>query len=102
MLPSNNYIDLTLGASGTQYTAPANGMFYLVKHATATNQYVGFLHYGSNYQEVMRAFGVADIFVNTLVRKGETVAVLYTTDGTSSNDKFIFIYAEGEQSIIKY
>ena len=77
-------------------------MFYLAKHATAANQYVGFLHYGSNYQEVTRAFDAADIFVNTLVRKGETIMVLYTTDGTALNDKFIFIYAKGEQSIIKY
>ena len=28
-MPSNRYIDLTLGASGTQYTAPANGYFAL-------------------------------------------------------------------------
>lgn len=30
-MPSNKYIDLTLGASGTKYTAPANGYFMLRK-----------------------------------------------------------------------
>lgn len=28
-MPSNKYIDLTLGASGSTYTAPANGYFQL-------------------------------------------------------------------------
>lgn len=34
-MPSTKFIDLTLGASGTTYTAPANGWFTVDIHGTA-------------------------------------------------------------------
>ena len=39
-MPSLHYDDLTLGASGTSYTAPSNGYIYISKVATANNQYI--------------------------------------------------------------
>lgn len=35
-MPSTRYIDLTLGASGTTYTAPANGYYYMGGYPTST------------------------------------------------------------------
>lgn len=35
MIPSSKYVDLTLGASGSTYTAPANGWFIVSKRGTA-------------------------------------------------------------------
>lgn len=40
-MPSEKYIDLTLGASGTVYTAPANGYYALAKSANGAMQMVG-------------------------------------------------------------
>ena len=37
-MPSNRYIDLTLGASGTTYTAPANGWFVVAATSTSTSR----------------------------------------------------------------
>ena len=39
-MPSNKYIDLTLGASGTTYTAPANGYFFVEKISGASNEWL--------------------------------------------------------------
>lgn len=36
-MPSDSYVDLTLGASGSTYTAPANGYFAFEGHATSSN-----------------------------------------------------------------
>ena len=36
-MPSSKYIELTLGASGTTYTAPADGWFYYYKSGNASN-----------------------------------------------------------------
>lgn len=36
-MPSDTYVDLTLGASGTTYTAPADGYIYLRRYAASDN-----------------------------------------------------------------
>lgn len=92
-MPSSKYIDLTLGASGTIYTAPANGWVSVNKTATASNQNldigssgVGFdIHSSSNGQWLC---------VSTPVRKGTTFYVNYTAGGAVN--WFRFRYAEGE------
>ena len=38
-MPSSKYIDLTLGASGATYTAPANGWVHMRGVSTSTSQY---------------------------------------------------------------
>jgi hypothetical protein len=101
-MPSNKYIDLTLGASGTQYTAPANGYIHLCKMATAAHQYIGI-----NPLELYNGIGSSDSLyydqsttAQTLagfipVRKGEQFFIYYTAQGQVC--AFRFIYAEGEQ-----
>lgn len=97
--PSSNYEDLELGASGSTYTAPANGWFAIGKTPTATNQRLAMFSRCTN-NSVRMATGVfssasqANLFVYLPVMKNEIVTVMYTVAG--GTDHFRFIYAEGE------
>lgn len=86
-MPSDRYIDITLGGSRATYTAPANGWFYL-KGPTGASGYIG------NDIIGIVASGTNNFGLNVLfpVRKDETVNVLYTEANTLR-----FIYAQGEQ-----
>ena len=86
-MPSNRYIDLTLGASGSTYTAPANGWFRLIGPVGASG-YVG------NALVGIAASGTTNYGLNITipVKKGDTVSTLYTSATT-----FRFVYAQGNQ-----
>ncbi|MBR4891081.1 MAG: hypothetical protein IKU15_07335 [Clostridia bacterium] len=97
-MPSSRYINLTLGASGTTYTAPANGWFYLVKTSSAANQYLNL------YNKTACWLGMGcnssasgqQIRVYVPVKKGDGAYVSYTMGGSNTTyDGFSFIYAEG-------
>ena len=89
-MPSSNYIELTLGATGSKYTAPANGWF----HATGTtsaalnqlNFYNGIL---SASTTAPNAYGSRLIIP---VNKGDFVTFTYS----SISPTLHFVYAEGE------
>lgn len=104
-MPSEKYVDLEFGASGTIYTAPANGWFY-ARGGTATT--------ANGYHDISLSVGgttvLTAIYVsmghlmsgNTVVyalvpvKKGQQVTLSYYTSLT--REKLIrFIYAEGEQ-----
>lgn len=95
-MPSNRYIDLTLGASGTVYTAPANGWFAILKSATSTKQYMqcrnnttglGIETHATSDNTAFRQFIPA--------AKGQQVVFSYTAAGTLTF--FRFVYAEGDK-----
>lgn len=100
IMPSSKYVDLTLGATGSSYTAPANGWFSLCGRDT--------LGTVTNYGFVMRRndrFGVASKIDSTAAstgwcngslpaRKGDVIYIYHTM--TISDCQFRFIYAEGE------
>lgn len=93
--PSDRYIDLELGASGTTYTAPANGYFYTSKVTGGTNQYIGI--YNQTVRTGTRATPNPSGAYTALwlpARKGDVVRVDYTASGSTLY--FRFIYAEGE------
>ena len=98
--PSGKYKDLTLGASGATYTAPADGWYCLYMGANAAAQYAAFRYstgsYNSLYhREYAPASGnaVEAIFP---AAKGGTVQIAYTLGGTVSY--FRFVYAKGAES----
>jgi hypothetical protein len=100
-MPSNRYIDLTLGASGTEYTAPANGYFTIGtidSSATASQPYVC-LKNNSNGMITMSGWAntanIAAVFLPA--KKGDTVTVIYRSITNFSNEIFRFIYAEGDK-----
>lgn len=94
-MPSDKYIDLPLGASGSLYTAPANGWVFIAKTAGQNNAFVN-LAYASNGEGVIvhvpAAGNVCKCFL--LVRKGKVFKVDYSATGATS--MFRFYYAQGE------
>lgn len=104
--PSNRYIDLTLGASGSTYTAPANGWICVEKQANAANQYISGGEpkpgqNGSAYSErisYITSYSSLTSLAPTIffpVRKGSTYFINYTAGGDTLI--FRFIYANGSQ-----
>ena len=91
--PSSSYEDLTLGASGSTYTAPANGWFFINRGSTSGNKYVEISN-GIAAVASTTISGIANAAVLYPVRKGDVVTVKYTAN--TSGPAFRFIYAEGE------
>ncbi len=92
--PSNRYIDLTLGASQSTYTAPAYGYYYIRLIGTAGN-YFYLRNRSASYIADGGTFGARAMDASVRVRKGDAVYVSY--NGTISTvEVFRFIYAEGE------
>ena len=95
-MPSNKYIDLTLGASGSTYTAPANG-WYTISSTDAGS-------YPKNIELINPASGLNSsaqtsskagfLRINIPVKKGDKVDCWYSN---VSLEYFRFIYAEGSK-----
>ncbi len=98
-LPSSKYIDLVLPATGGNFTAQANGYFYLSKSTNAANQYLYFNAGSSSAASAVRSSTIRsagsgdNLTLLFACRKGEVVYVTYTAGGATNN--FRFIYAEG-------
>ncbi len=97
--PSNRYIDLELGASGSTYTAPANGYFFINKLMTAAQQVLALAYSELNgagaFGSMMR--GVGNDYLQTVwlpAKRGQVVMCIY--DGNGTCRFFRFYYAEGE------
>lgn len=94
--PSDRYDDLELGASGTEYTAPANGWVYCVPKFT-TN---GWLQINNRTSGGMRMANLAQISIWEYAicyvpcKKGDVFGINYS--GTITSSTLRFIYAEGE------
>jgi hypothetical protein len=98
-MPSSRYIDLTLGASGATYTAPANGYISMVMGGTVSGNMGYFSQLYDNGVEIRRfgdqsTSGAYHVFtLNFEIGKGQAFNLSYY--GTTPNF-FRFIYAEGE------
>lgn len=93
--PSNKNIDLTLGASGTTYTAPSDGYVYFNTSnlfswtsATIDNKTVGYMVTGSNEQ-------YDSIRLLLPIKKDDIFEIRYTSLGSQTIEKFI--YAVGSE-----
>lgn len=96
-MPSKKYIDLTLGASGSTYTAPANGWFFFVFICGNTGGYVNaYIDRGVGFMDNIVASEAKKFYIPAL--KGDTMKFTYSSANTSSSDwGFQFIYAEGDK-----
>lgn len=98
-MPSNYYVELTLGASGTTYTAPANGYVYVRKVTTASKQFLNITIQDTNgdviTSENQSSYTGMHLKVWLPVRKGEQFKIGYTAGGETLNCQFI--YAQGEE-----
>ena len=89
-MPSSKYINLTLGASGSTYTAPANGYYILRRTVTSG----GYQRLSSTiYSEVRTHVNAGDVANFLPIKKGATLIVTY--DGNYRSYDFRFVYAEG-------
>ena len=107
--PSSKYTDLTLGASGTKYTAPANGWFNFFGVGASINAKCALGMYISNNGETIHTtprsviqyvHGTTVCFGMFPVKKGDIVVLNYEnitfSYGNYNNLGLKFIYAEGE------
>ena len=94
-MPSATYDNLTLAASGTEYTAPANGYFTISMYSDAAHQYMGFYSATNGlgtFATVPYSGYLLELFMP--VQKGQKVTVNYTLGGTLQ--RFRFVYSEGD------
>lgn len=96
-VPSAKYIDLTLGASGTTYTAPANGWFYLMRRAHGATQSIQLSYNNISIIAWGNTTDNIDIALLLPVSAGGVVTVDYTATGPETT--FRFIYADGSQPV---
>lgn len=102
-MPSDIFDTLTLGASETLYTAPANGFFTLKKAAGITGSYYLQVElYNENDTFIAPVYWFDRPSVTTecavffvSVKKGQKIKVTYTINGITYY--FRFVYAEGSK-----
>ena len=94
-MPSSKYIDLSLGESGSIYTAPDNGYFYLSKQTTQSQQYIYIdnITAGNLRQSLQAVQQTGDLAIYCPVSKGDKVLITYNAGGVTNN--FRFVYANG-------
>lgn len=96
-MPSGTYVNLTLGASGSTYTAPADGYIILRKQSIASWEYILLKNTTMNLTlDVMWSFdnGI-NMYTHMPVKRGDVFQVEYTAGGSYT---FVFIYAQGSES----
>ena len=95
-MPSRKNIDLTLGASGSEYTAPANGYVHISKGAGGDNQTM-YIWLPDSLMGVGMGFSRTNAVVELVcpVKAGERFRINYNFSGNTI--RFKFIYAEGDK-----
>ena len=96
-MPSDQYIDLTLGASGSSYTAPANGYFFASGNWASSGSLFQVTMDVENYGVQASTGNLGPTFFRVLcpVLKGEIMTMNYTL---ATITVFRFIYAKGEKT----
>ena len=91
-MPSGKYIDLTVGASGATYAAPANGWFYFGINANTAGAGITISWNNMVITQIAHASGnqLRRIFP---VKQGDSVHIIYKDSAASI---LRFIYAQGE------
>ena len=102
-MPSSKHINLTLGASGSTYTAPANGYFCVSIKSTGTQKltYVSIANNNTyvNIRDANYHSSTSAAYTATCVcpaKKGDIVTVAYDVAATIQSSRLLFVYAEGE------
>ena len=98
-MPSNKSIDLTLGASGTLYTAPANGWFSLDTWSTSTATAYYQLHNRTSDLALLAVPDQGHVYQQKgfiPCKASDIVALVYANIDTTKT-RWRFIYAQGEQ-----
>ena len=96
-MPSNKYVNLTLGASGTTYTAPSNGWYNLSKNASANGQWCDLRNVTNGFYISSPYLSSASVFRSAIpVKKNDVLQISYNLGGATNF--FRFYYAVGSES----
>ena len=99
-MPSDKYVDLTLGANGSSYTAPANGWIAFGKTANGAGQFITLTNVTNSLVIAFNAHASGNIpQVYIPCAKGDTIIVNYSAGGATQ--RFRFIYAKGSESEVQ-
>lgn len=93
-MPSGTYTNLTLGASGASYTAPADGYVTLIKAATGVRQYIE-MSTGQLFANMAAIYSGQLLYATIPVSKGASFTIYYNAGG--STNRFVCTYANGAQ-----
>lgn len=100
-LVSDRYIDLTLQASGTKYTAVANGFVFFEKLNTSNTQFVKGTNLSSGYSDISYGtYSGSTPSILLKVKRGDIFSIDYDAAGVTNS--FRFIYARGNGSLYYY
>jgi hypothetical protein len=99
-LLSDRYDDLELKASGSTYTAPANGWFWIQKLSSSTGQYLtpvikdsnGNIRYTLTSQPTAAG---CDAEILAPVSKGDVISIGYSVGGATKSFRFIYAKSNG-------
>lgn len=94
-MPSDTFVNLTLGASGSNYTAPTDGYFFLNKVAGSDWYYIRIAK-GGSYDIYDSDYRTTPLTILFPVKKNDIITVKYNATGTTN--AFRFIYAQGSES----
>ncbi len=99
-MPSNNCINLSLGESQTEYTAPGAGWVNVLMSATSTRAFLSGGSYVADDKYVSwhsnTNGGRPNMAISFPVRKGQKFTLTYSA---ATLIRFIFVYAQGEEVI---
>ena len=92
--PSGQYIDMTFGASGTQYTAPADGLVTFSMQTGTSPCYTGLINQTSGFRDGRwTSVSSANIQAVISVKKGDIFSIEYSA-ANADNRLVRFIYAQ--------
>ena len=96
-MPSTKYIDLTLGSSGTVYTAPADGYVAIRQYFASENSsnFVGIYHYDASIDIMQSRPAQSDVATFMPIKKGQRFRVYYNNITPNVASYFRFVFAEG-------
>lgn len=93
-MPSDLYVNLTIGASGSTYTMPADGYLNLIVTSSTSTPYEVSIGYSD--KQISNAATGYPIRILAPVKKSEVVTINYTS--TLAFQSLRFFYAEGATS----
>lgn len=94
-MPSDTYIDLTIGASGAEYTAPADGWVYVSGTTTVVN---GYLYTDTITGQYDINYSPAVNYALSLIRSVRKGAKFFIGWGGATCSRIRFFYAVGSES----
>lgn len=89
-MPSTQYVNLTLGASGTEYTAPADGYVSLAKASGTSGAFFNLFNKTKGIGFTSDGYQTGNKYLWIPVAKGDKFTISYTFSGSTTFFRFIY------------